>query len=235
MFIFLAYTGYNISIKDFLMHFGFLPWFDKLPGFGHLWFITMIMFCYFAIFTITRLPRPIVEKCKTGGVILLLIAIASQMIIGKIGLPNYILIYLILYIYVFINAEKILNLIDRIPLRCSIFTGIGITIAHYIIFYLKIQNEYTGKWCGIISAFAIFAILIKLFENSKKNVIIGYISTISFELYLVHIVFCIRKYSLYNFIPNPIVGTIAVFVISIVFATTLHFVSNLIQNIIQKK
>lgn len=67
MFVFLACTGYSTTIKDWLMHFLFLPWFDKLPGFGHLWFITMIMFCYFAIFTITRLPWPIVKKCKTGG------------------------------------------------------------------------------------------------------------------------------------------------------------------------
>lgn len=230
MFAFLAYTGYSTSIKDWGMYLLFLPWFDKIPGFGHLWFITMIMFCYFAIFTITRLPKVVVKKCKTGG-ILLLIAIASQMIIGKIGLPNYILIYLILYIYVFINAEKILNLIDRIPLKSSIFWGISITIAIILLFYFKTQNEYTGKWCGIISAFAIFAILIKLFKNSKKNVIIGYISTISFELYLVHHVFCFGKYSLFHFIPNPILGTIAVFVTSFTLATMLHYICKYIMRI----
>ena len=153
------------------------------------------------------------------------------MIIGKIGLPNYILIYLILYIYVFINAEKILNLIDRIPLKSSIFWGIGITIAIILLFYFKTQNEYTAKWCGIIAAIVLFTIFVKLFKNTKRNVVVEFISTISFELYLVHIVTCFGKYSLYNIIPNPILGTIAVFASSFILATMLHYICNYIQRI----
>lgn len=231
MFIFLSYTGYNATIKDWLMHLLFLPWFDKLLGFGHLWFITMIMLCYIGIFAITRLPQSIVKKCKQGGIILLLISIFSQIIIGKIGLPNYIFIYLILYVYVFINAEKILSLIDRIPLRSSIFIGTGITIAIILLFYLRILNEYTAKWCGIIAAIVLFTIFVKLFRNTKRNVVVEYISTISFELYLVHHVFCFGKYSLYQIIPNPILGTIAVFAISFILATMLHYICNYIQRI----
>ena len=179
-----------------------------------------------------QIATAIVKKCKNeGGGILLLISIVSQIVIGKIGLPNYILIYLILYIYVFINAENILNLIDRIPLRSSIFTGIGITIAIILFFYLKILNEYTAKWCGIISAFAAFTIFAKLFKNSKKNTIVEYVSSISFELYLVHHVFCFGKYSLYNIIPDPILGTIAIFTSSLILATILHYICNYIKKI----
>ena len=36
----------DFSLKDILMNFAFLGWFDKLPGNGHLWFLTMIFMCY---------------------------------------------------------------------------------------------------------------------------------------------------------------------------------------------
>lgn len=65
MFAFLAFTGFHVTIKDWIMHFLFLPWFDKLPGFGHLWFITMIVICYWGVFLVSRYQ--IVNKCKMGG------------------------------------------------------------------------------------------------------------------------------------------------------------------------
>lgn len=34
------------SIEAALMNFCFLGWFAKLPGLGHLWFVTMIIICY---------------------------------------------------------------------------------------------------------------------------------------------------------------------------------------------
>lgn len=231
MFAFLAYTGYNTTIKDWLMHFLFLPWFDKIPGFGHLWFITMITICYIGILAISRLPQAIVNKCKMGGVILLLIAIVSQIVIGKLGLPNYILVYLLLYIYVFINAEKILNLIDRIPLKSSVVLGTGITIAILLLFYFKILNVYTEKWCGIIVAIALFTLFVKFLKNTKRNAMVEFISTISFELYLVHNIIIFGKFSLYHIIPNPIIGTIAVLASSCILAIMLHYICNYMKKI----
>lgn len=67
MFAFLAFTGYHATIKDWIMHFLFLPWFDKLPGFGHLWFITMIVICYFGVYVISYIPRKYINKCELIG------------------------------------------------------------------------------------------------------------------------------------------------------------------------
>ena len=53
-----AVGGYHIGIKDVVMHFLYLPWFDKLDGFGHLWFMTMIAICYLCI--------PVVSRLKIG-------------------------------------------------------------------------------------------------------------------------------------------------------------------------
>lgn len=56
MFIFcIVVGGYSIGVKDVLLHILYLPWFDKIHSFGHLWFITMIAICYVAVFGISRL------------------------------------------------------------------------------------------------------------------------------------------------------------------------------------
>ena len=124
-----------------------------------------------------------------------------------------------------------MNLIDRIPQKSSIFIGTGITIAIILLFYLRILNEYTAKWCGIIAAIVLFTIFVKLFRNTKRNVVVEYISTISFELYLVHHAISYGKYSLYQIIQNPILGTIAVFAISFILATMLHYICNFIKKL----
>lgn len=67
MFVFLAFTGYYIGIKDWLMHIFFLPWFDKLPGFGHLWFVTMIVFCYIGVYMMSKLSKGMLTIVKSGG------------------------------------------------------------------------------------------------------------------------------------------------------------------------
>lgn len=64
-----------------------------------------------------------------------------------------------------------------------------------------------------------------------KIISFDYIRTISIILIvLAHC--CFGKYSLYQIIPNPILGTIAIFTISIILAALLHYISNSIKDII---
>lgn len=237
MFMFLVYAGYKVSIKNIAMHLTFLPWFDKLPGFGHLWFITMIVFCYIAIYLFTNMPKAFVKICKQGGVIFLALILAgtSQIIFGKLNLPNYVFIYLIAYILVFINANRILSFFNKTPklyLTVVAFTVIPTTI---YLFKENTLNNYTDVWVGIVNTIVIFSFLYRLLENVKYNRIIAYISSITFEIYLVHHVFCFGKYSIYKLINNPILGTLAIFAISITFAAILNYISNTIKKLIDKK
>lgn len=54
LFLFLYTTQDYHSIKNIITHLLYLPWFDKIDGFGHLWFMTMIVFCYIGCFCISR-------------------------------------------------------------------------------------------------------------------------------------------------------------------------------------
>lgn len=134
MFAFLVFVGYHIMIKDLMLHLLFLPWFDKLPGFGHLWFITMITFCYIGVFLFTNMPYSLMNfiRTKTGLAISVLFAILSQIVMRSIGMPDYMLLYLIGYILVFVNAGNILHKIKGVELKKSIFTLVFCVILFYL-------------------------------------------------------------------------------------------------------
>lgn len=59
LFAFLYLSEDYFNWKNIISHSLYLPWFDKINGFGHLWFMTMIVICYFASCFITRLPLDI--------------------------------------------------------------------------------------------------------------------------------------------------------------------------------
>lgn len=54
LFIFLYISQDYFSPRNIISHFAYLPWFDKVEGFGHLWFMTMIMICYACIWILTK-------------------------------------------------------------------------------------------------------------------------------------------------------------------------------------
>lgn len=54
LFVFLYISQDYFSVRNILTHILYLPWFDKIDGFGHLWFLTMIVVCYIGCWTVTR-------------------------------------------------------------------------------------------------------------------------------------------------------------------------------------
>lgn len=229
MFAFLAFTGFHVTIKDWLMHFLFLPWFDKLPGFGHLWFITMIVICYLGVFFVSRFQ--IVNKCKMGGVIL---AVLSQCVLGRFGLPNYMFLYLFLYVMVFLNAKQILEYVGKLRISTIAIVG-GLLIAGVLyLFYANMMNKYTSVWGGMISAISFFMMSYLIFKNANENKVIGFISSISFEIYLVHHVFCFGQFSLFKVVENPILGMSAILLLSVALAYPLHLIGNGISIIVNR-
>ena len=165
----------------------------------------------------------------------MILAALFQIILGRVGLPNYIFIYLILYLLVFLNARKILEWINRIHIRTMMTVCCIVVPIVILLFYLDLTNKYTSVWGGLISAMLLLGLLNKLFNNAKENKIISFISLISFEIYLVHHVFCFGEFSLFKFIGNPILGIIVIFALSLVLAYLLHLVSKKISASLAKQ
>lgn len=57
LFGFLYITCDYFSIRKMITHFLYLPWIDKITGYGHLWFMTLIAFAYAGIYACTKVQR----------------------------------------------------------------------------------------------------------------------------------------------------------------------------------
>lgn len=96
------------------------------------------------------------------------------------------------------------------------------------------MNKYTSVWGGMISAISFFMMSYLIFKNANENKVIGFISSISFEIYLVHHVFCFGQFSLFKVVENPILGISAILLLSVALAYPLHLIGNGISIIVNR-
>lgn len=221
MFMTLLIVGQKFYLKDILLHIVFLPWLDKIAGFEHLWYITMIVFCYIAIYISSKIKLLTNNKILF---VLLIISILLQIIIDRFNLPGYCMIYMFLYVFTFLNSNKILCIIKNIKITNLYIVNTIIYPIILLMYYYGIHKNMTiSVWLGIISAIlffiSIFRITLTNFINDKW---LNFLSNISFEFYLVHHALCLSSFSLFSQVNNPIFSFISAFILSILFAIILH-------------
>lgn len=225
MFAFLFFVGYDVTAKDVLMHIAFLGWFDKIDGFGHLWFMTMIVFCYAACACVSKLPpRFVITACSRIScvVMMLLAALLSQYVLALYGLPAYVFLYLLLFLLVFVNANRILDAVLALPLKVVVFLSCILVPFFVYMFYLGYREGALAVWMGIICATLLFVLWYKLFVNARRNAVVAFISTYSFEIYLVHHLFCFGEYSLFELTGSVALGLLSVVCVSALLAFALN-------------
>lgn len=63
-----SFIGVEYNVVKAAMNFVGLGWFGKLPNIGHLWFVTMIIFCYTMYVCVAK--TQIINRLNRGGVFL---------------------------------------------------------------------------------------------------------------------------------------------------------------------
>lgn len=61
-----SFIGVEYNIVKAAMNFVGLGWFGKLPNIGHLWFVTMIIFCYIMYVCVAK--TQIINRLNRGGI-----------------------------------------------------------------------------------------------------------------------------------------------------------------------
>lgn len=79
--------------------------------------------------------------------------------------------------------------------------------------------------CGLLWIF----FLLMLFHSVKRNRVVSFLSTISFELYLVHHILCCGRFSIIETFGNPIANFTMLAFVSIILAYLLHVISEKVQ------
>lgn len=216
----------EFPIDKILFHIFYLPWFNKVNGYGHLWFLTMIVICYIGCLLATRIPIKNL-KLKYWWITIIIVTIIDYITSLK-GLPGYIFPYLVGYIFVFIHSSLILKKVRDISNILNLVQFILITSINIIIFYLYKLDPYSflSYILGIIEALSIFCLCYNVLKKLPESKTVMFLSSISFEVYLVH-EFFLGNYSIYKYFQNPFLSIIIFLGLSILLGYILHSFSKI--------
>lgn len=216
------------SMKSALMNFCLLGWFDKLPGFGHLWFVTMIVLCYIFFVGLGYVKRPI-----NGWWSLPAFAVATlcACITWQHGLPGYLFLILFYCGMLFFYGKLLLkwtSLISKGLLTVLVLMTNGMALLLFYKGWLhsgSLGMYYITALCGII----LLLWLYRMFASYTPGVALLYLSGISYEIYLVHHPFCFGSFSLFQWTGGYWwLGIIFIAIISLVLASALNRFSKFI-------
>lgn len=219
-------VGVEFSAVIAALNFLFLGAFAKLPDNGHLWFLTVMMMCYASFVLLSRKQLCNIALCLLGGV-----CFALFLVLEFYGFPG--------------NFLLIIGLSSIIFSRAHILSDIMRSVSKGLVFLLFVSVSVVSVWLlerGLfesnriiayimLDVFGIIAFLFLLkIVPSTHNIIIVFISSISYEIYLVHHTFCaVPAVSVMNWSEYGIFQLVLLFLVSITIAYFLHAVSERIQ------
>lgn len=228
--LFLLY-GIAFSWVDVGLNFFFFGYFRKLPGQGHLWFLTVIMACYIEYALITKIKF----KAKWFPFIFLIVMSTLLIIAETIGIPGNTFAILGFFGFVLMKTDSYIKFSKTI----NTWSAIGIILLNSLCAFLFVNGLFEqsrtvafllSDVCGLL----FLALLLRIMPH-KENRLISWLSGISFELYLIHHTLCagpfvrITEWQYNHFCQF---GLVVVF--SLFGATLLHFVSGRVYKIINK-
>lgn len=238
LFVFLTIVGYQYSTKDIVMYAAFLAWFNKIPGFGHVWFLTMIAFAYLGVYVYSHFHSSKIRENTFGRnkqwlnwLLIMTTVVILHSGITAAGLPGYMILYLALYVIVFRYAGRVLNSIGEISIGVL---AINVIICHSasLVAYRHnlFENMYLSPIVGVINGLTLFALLFRLFQLCRQSKAIAFVSGVSFETYLLH-EFFIYNGGIYNTQITPPVNLLIFSIIAITAGWVLKEGVGLVQKL----
>lgn len=210
--------------------------FESGIGLGHLWFITVIVICYFITPILFKYKNHI-KNLLLDLIILIGISCVTCYFNVKLGqLLLYICVYILGYFHSNLkikrptgNYKKNIVLISLFCLSC----GIRLLFKYYFddtILYNNIVSSITHT----IIALTIFDFIHINAVNVKPNKLINHIDNISYYMYITHYIYFVGplKVMLMN---NVLLNLIIAIIVSYISALLLYIVSNKIFENIPKK
>ena len=231
LFIIHAVCGLNLlNIDWILLTLGLQGSVVGVLGAEQTWFITPLLLCY----AITPLLDRCITQQRTKKQIAALIIVTASMkllwAIPKSPVCNTLLSLVSVYIIAFVIGSFFDKLTFSKAKALVAFMAMCIAfgmrlLARYFfdgtVFYDRIACGYTQ----ILAAFCIFYLFAVVFQNIQPLKWVSFIGEISFEVYLVHYMFCVGPVKLFGLTPYWVLDCLIVTMVSVAFATILHVVS----------
>lgn len=237
-FVFIISVAYfhdhslSLSIKQIISHILLLNWIIPggqieqypLPQLGHLWFMTLIFLCYLTVTIFDKFPffrNTLLKPIKFNLLISIFIItwILQCIFYGKFQQLGACIIGFLIVFYRGGRIENLINVFN--PKTCYfIFIVLNITL---IIWYISGMENFLwlNVWLNLLVAISWIITFPKIFNDASFNKETLFISSISFEVYLIHHPLIIGRFSLFKYL-HPLVATLVIFVITIICAFILN-------------
>lgn len=233
VFLFVYLHEHTLNPKWIISHFLYLTWFIRIPGFGHLWFLTLIICCYITYYFIEKWRKYLFKINKQYILIYFAVCFMISSILEIYKLPGIFGLYLGLSIFFYTHSQTIITFMQNLKFPKLLFTTFLAYIITILLFFIdlyemnKLLANIFGSVCGILT--------ISCFINKTNNITyipkwMNFISLYSFEIYLVHNVFVHEKYNLVKYTDNPLIALILSIILSLSLAFTLHKISIILKN-----
>lgn len=236
MFAFLYFVDdYHFNVKNVLSHVCYLAWFDKLPNFGHLYYMTMIAICYVALYILTKIPLfNTINKyrLKTFAIIGLGVLLVDYVLESR-NIPGYIFVWLWLYLFCFVYSCRIMEFSRQCKTNILAFIVGIINISYIIALYYGLYDNYNHafqKWFGAVCCILVLILGFNIWNKSVPNKYVSFLFFISFEIYLMFELVSEGRYSLMRIIDNPFFAFVVYVISSVLLGCILHFIVKYIKN-----
>ena len=203
----------------------FLGYFGKLPGNGHLWFLTVLMACYAEMLLLLKFN----VKSNYAPWIIIVISVLLLIFGEKLGIPSIAFLTLGMYGFVFLKSNWFLQKSKSMKW----WMAVVILLLNIACFYLEYQGLFiksrslhfllTGL-CGL----SLLSLMLRYIPN-KSNKLTSFICGISFEIYLVHHTLCAGPFIAITRWPmNHVINFCIIVAVSILLAFILKSLQHLI-------
>ena len=184
--------GENVTWKNVLTHFSYTnyPLQDCICGvsFGHLWYISMMMLCYVSLLAIRKKTFFLFHGWRL--LVLSLVTLGICMICLKNHIPSRIPIVVASYLVLFKRAKDLcswFNILRNRPMYIYTFAILCNIICLGLFLFWNLNDRLLIRDIVVlITAGSWLLFFMTALSDAKCGKVLGFISTISFELYLVH-------------------------------------------------
>ena len=231
MFAIHAVCGLNLLDMDWVwLALGLQGSVVGVLGAEQTWFITPLLLCY----AITPLLARYITHQRTKKQIAILVIVAASVKLLWTILKSPVCNTLLSLVSVYVIAFVVGRFFDKLTFTkakalvafmviCIAF-GMRLVTRYFFdgtVFYDRIVCGYTQ----ILAAFCIFYLFAVAFQNIKPPKWVSFIGEISFEVYLVHYMFCVGPVKLFGMTPYWVLNCMLVTVISVALAMIIHRIS----------
>ena len=231
-------SGHSLTAKDAFLNLALCNWFARIPGMTPYWFITAIAAFYIAVIILSRIKRQESHPFVVAS-ILVASAILIQVSLSFCGIRyGYILVMMLCGALAFLNAKRLLAFIGKRIAKSIICCEIVAIVIMFLVFWwivccdIIVVGTPTCHYSTIPIALLIAILVFALPDCIKKIHAWTFLSSISYEVYLVHAAVLIWTKSVSN---NVAIYAALFFFGTFLLAILLHYASSSVVKFMRRR